>query len=420
MEPTPYEKIRRGEDVLYFLHVPKTAGTTLYAILDRYFASREICPWSTLAHIAEFPREQWGGYLLYRGHFGYELAEVLDRRPITMTMLRDPLDSAISALHHARRSPGLHREVLRGQEVVDFVRGPDLASVVQGRIRLSLVRDAEHMTDDESVERAVAALDELAFVGITERFSESMALLAHTMGWTPPAEVQALNVRPCSHAALPDDAIEIIRSHVEPEYRVYQHARSSFESRLAAMHRVLLDREHRRRMAREPKRDHAHLRFDDVVPGHGWQGHEDLIGAISVPFRWTGPGTESTLDFSLRTDRDVVLQAHVINAIAPDVLQSLTLRVNDCPVPLQTTHRHGLEVVVQGTIPAQVLARDPELTRLRFCVNATRSKHALDPSDPDDRLLGVCFSQLAMAPVEATGEHREDRWRSCPTPSVGR
>ena len=398
---TPYDKIRSGEDALYFLHIPKTAGTTLYAILDTHFASGDICPWNTRPYLQDIPQEQWQGFQLYRGHFGTEFAEFLGQQPITMTMLRDPVDSAISALHHERRAPVVHDTVLRGEEVLDFVRGPRVANVVSDRIRRHLVPDNRQLSEDESVERAVKALDECAFVGITERFAESMALLAHTMGWTPPGIVQNLNVRPRSQAVLPPDAVEIVRSHVGAEDRVYEHARCLFESRLATMHYDLLDLEHRRRRSREPARNHVQLRFDEVLPGHGWHGLEDLQGLVPFPFRWSGPGAESTLDFRLRADRDLQLRVHMVNAVSLETLASLTLHANDCLIPLEAKHQDGLEVIAEGTLPAHVIARDPELTRLRFCVDRTRSKHSIDSSDPDTRLLGVCFSELQIAPTLA-------------------
>src|SRR5438093_6628811 len=43
-EPPPVRRTLKGEEVLCFLHIPKTGGTSLNAVLEEWFRPDEICP----------------------------------------------------------------------------------------------------------------------------------------------------------------------------------------------------------------------------------------------------------------------------------------------------------------------------------------------------------------------------------------
>jgi hypothetical protein len=58
-------------DRLYFLHIPKTAGTTLKPILDARFDEAEICPAELWRDLIKLPWDAIPGYRFFRGHFGW-------------------------------------------------------------------------------------------------------------------------------------------------------------------------------------------------------------------------------------------------------------------------------------------------------------------------------------------------------------
>ncbi|MEM7322470.1 MAG: hypothetical protein AAF531_05230 [Actinomycetota bacterium] len=93
---------------LYFLHIPKTSGTTLTAYLDaRFSPSETLVPkvWSQhLANLGPADRSPFArsmrGTKLIRGHFGRGVWRELDERPAVITMLREPVERTISLFHH--------------------------------------------------------------------------------------------------------------------------------------------------------------------------------------------------------------------------------------------------------------------------------------------------------------------------------
>jgi hypothetical protein len=105
----------------------------------------------------------------------------------------------------------------------------------------------------------------------------------------------------------------------------------------------------------------------------------------------------------------LTLKIRIINAAAPDILDSLTLTVNGHPVPLETVLKQGTLAVICGSIPKSLLTADsphPQaFTRLAFSVNRT-APLTLDGSD--HRLVGLAFHRLQIVPDAAEAIDDED------------
>ncbi|WP_041355175.1 sulfotransferase family 2 domain-containing protein [Nitrosococcus halophilus] len=84
-----------GDEVVYFLHIPKTAGTSFQYYLAQYFPGGKICPAQVQAELLQIPAHELQEYRLFAGHF-WGLQQLLDQRLALITMLREPLARAIS------------------------------------------------------------------------------------------------------------------------------------------------------------------------------------------------------------------------------------------------------------------------------------------------------------------------------------
>ena len=90
-------------DLVYFLHIPKTSGTSLHQSFLRVYGPEAASPnllWDDLVNgtyqLSERPR-------IITGHFGGFLPLWLKRWPRIVTMLRDPLARALSHINHVQR-----------------------------------------------------------------------------------------------------------------------------------------------------------------------------------------------------------------------------------------------------------------------------------------------------------------------------
>ena len=418
----PIEHRLTPDEQLCFIHIPKTAGTTLTSLLNSKFHQSKICPAEVWSEIVDIPREELAQYQLFRGHFFYDIGDLLPRKPVYITMLRHPIERVISGYEFMRRNVPTRTEALlnhhkaKTMSLMEYVSDLDNPSMANSQTRhLSL---SSHKDDPEKwLAVAKQHLSEFACFGLVERFQDSMALLSYTFGWNPLAEYSNLMIgsRKLKQDQLEPEVIEMIARRNSLDLDLYNYAQELFADRHAQMVQILqerygsvsipipalLEQHYRDRYAEQPQSLTTQLDFDfnQALSGSGWHLRE----GSEPTFRWTGPGTTSTLDLPLAIAQDLTLEFCVINAIAPDILQSLTLQVNDRPVPLGVLYSHGI-TLFQAIIPSAALSSNAPFTRLTFQVNRTLSPQDLNPHDPDRRPVGLAFSAIQTFPTAETGK----------------
>jgi len=135
--------------------------------------------------------------------------------------------------------------------------------------------------------------------------------------------------------------------------------------------------------------------FKPRLSGSGWFWRE-IPEETGQAFRWTGPENVSTIDFPLASDEDLVIHLQLLRGITPDVLDSMSLKVNDTPIDIKILYNKPDKTVFEGFIPKTVLQTNNKFTRLTFEVNQTINPHKQDPKDPTDRSLGVAFDRIRI------------------------
>jgi hypothetical protein len=205
--------------------------------------------------------EDLAAHRIVWGHFGPYLPQFLGphlRKPlVSVTMLRDPVKRSLSHFRHVARDPRhpLH-EFGRSVDYAGFLADPRGRAVVanyQARFLVDLgwnlseacERAADRLgpapiqssmsddglgrdlSDDDLFERAKAALEGMAFVGVTEEYDRSAATLARTFGWEPPGETVRRNVDPAgpTRAALDPAAAAETERLTAVDRRLYDWAR---------------------------------------------------------------------------------------------------------------------------------------------------------------------------------------------------
>jgi len=241
------------DDVLFFVHVPKTGGMSLISILESHFEPRHIFPghsYVTEKQFLGYSPEQRAGYRLVRMHlragsYGSVFRHIC-QNPICLTLLRDPVERTISSYRHIVRHPRnpYHDEVTsRNLSLREYVEQFSsrvcnmqtwmIAGAVTGNIELG----APAYGEEAALEIAVQRLEQFAFVGLTSWFVESVELMCHTFGWTRPTEIPFENAapEPTECGSVPPDVQEIIRAKTELDRRLLEHAERLFERRCAQM-----------------------------------------------------------------------------------------------------------------------------------------------------------------------------------------
>ena len=229
------------QPILIFLHIPKTGGQTLSEILDKVYAPEKIYtidyadPARALEGFRNLPSEKRAGYSLIRGHAAFGLHKILSRPARYITFLRDPVERAASLYAHILRDHGhyLHEQV-RIMSFLEFATSSLTAEMDNGQARLltGFNTSPSGQRPPDLEERAIAALREhFIFVGLTERYDESLLLLAKRLGWRRLPGCRPLNVNPNPILAtsLLSEELAKIEAFNSIDRQVYRYARDNFE-----------------------------------------------------------------------------------------------------------------------------------------------------------------------------------------------
>lgn len=233
--------------MLVFVHIPKTAGVSVSTVLRAYVPEGRIRsmnhPVDDVAWLASLPMDRRvGDFDMLEGHFFYGLHELLERPCAYMTMVRDPVERVLSYWSYVRSRPDhyLHRGRDTSAPLSEWIRRgytPELDNFqtrcLAGMHRIGVPFGA---VDGEMLAEARAHLDGFAWVGVTERFAESVSLLRRVMGWgawglgeEPRKNVTAERVRAESVDAA---TLELIRSHNALDMALHAHAGALLSGRL--------------------------------------------------------------------------------------------------------------------------------------------------------------------------------------------
>ena len=224
----------------FFIHIPKTAGSTMSQIIESQYPKGTVLSFrETRIGNDERARRVTGigpDIRIVAGHLHYGQAQLFGRECRPFTMLRDPTERMISLYYYLAREPmhPNHEAFKRGEvsfEKIARRHGRAQACFIAG------VLQKDSCPDDELLNRAKDILEKvIVCAGLTERFDESLLVYNRILGWNVRSYVRA-NVtknRPTQDSLAPSD-IAIIRECSRVDQQVYDFAKSLFEKQIASM-----------------------------------------------------------------------------------------------------------------------------------------------------------------------------------------
>ncbi|MFM7425075.1 MAG: sulfotransferase family 2 domain-containing protein [Elainella sp.] len=446
MKNFPAQYSLQNQDVLYFCHIPKTAGMTFRTIIEDQFACEDVCPATLNAQLKKLSLEELRRYRLFRGHLGFSnLPSLLpDKRVINITVLREPVARVISHYDYIRRMPGdPHYAAVKDMTLEEFAQRLTAGKLGKNIQTYHVAKTARFDLDKLSVEETLAlatdSLDQFGFVGLVERFQDSLFLLSYIFGWKPilnsRKENAAKQKKPL--AEIPESTLAVIRANSQLDAELFQRAKATFEQRFDAMVADLLakygsalpdhklpdhelpDRdgsqltpaqlttllEHhadqRYRELHQPAGEIVSFNFNQPLRGTGWQRREyPLDNPIS--YRWIGPEPVATLDLPVKTDTDLCIEFQLIctGATTAEVVNSLKLDVNGHPVPTFLLQGDRDQRLLQAQVPQPLLQNQRPFTNLRFKVAKTLALNSINPENPDQRLVGLALNFVQIFPAK--------------------
>jgi len=185
-------------DAIYFLHIEKTAGSSVHRILTSSFPEASVCPTRLREELDGVNAATLRRYRLFSGHLTGGFTDFLGLPLKTITLLRDPVQRSISHYAHVRRDPSSeYHDLAQELSLRDFCLHPETRPLVeeyQARCLAGAALEAPlrqvvpdplprtRQDRDDLLRRARATLNACIAVGVTEQLSATLTMFADVLG----------------------------------------------------------------------------------------------------------------------------------------------------------------------------------------------------------------------------------------------
>jgi hypothetical protein len=194
-----------------FLHVPKTAGTSLRRMMDLAFWGHPILNvpggGPRRERIDRMSQSHFDRYSVYRGHFLPEFSRRV-RNPFLFTFLRRPEDHLLSYYYHYL-SMGMMPSTFEA-----FLENSSSDNIM-----------TRALAGKPSAEDAIEALAAMDFVGLTEEFEEDTKRLFEALGRKRvPVERWKVTERRPAPDDLPKNVLQAVKRRTREDRKTYDWA----------------------------------------------------------------------------------------------------------------------------------------------------------------------------------------------------
>lgn len=229
-----YERIHFSKDELYFfLHMPKTAGTTFRHILYNHIDQAHILP-SRKFLKGELKGKYLSGsdllmtfdmknihqqFQVVCGHYGIQMQTQFSIKPKVITFIREPYQRTISHLNHIKNKNPTYSK----HSLIDiWADKKELLCNFQSR-RLG------YIPKQDNRESFLQTFDSIYFVGLTEKFDQSLSLLNTLSGWNL-SSIKKRNTSPPTKTIALAQLKNEIHENLELDYLIYNRRLKQFQN----------------------------------------------------------------------------------------------------------------------------------------------------------------------------------------------
>jgi hypothetical protein len=233
---------------LIFLHVPKAAGTTFRAILERQYGrdsmlNLPVYGRSLDEHLSDIDPAARARYRAVVGHAPFGIGRHFEGETQYVTILRDPVERTVSRYYHIlRRGPRwpIYTTITEANmSLLDFALGDPDIQVDNGQTRQ--LAGLDYRADNvppgsltrEHLDAALANLDRCTVVGVTTEFDRSLVLMRRKLQWRIPLYVEVNKGsadRTRARSSLTDAEKDAIRQRNSFDDELYRHAMCRLEA----------------------------------------------------------------------------------------------------------------------------------------------------------------------------------------------
>jgi hypothetical protein len=396
---------------MLFLHVQKTGGAALSGVLGNRFAAGDCLelyfgPDPDLSRIDR--------YRFITGHFDASLLDRFAEPPFLLTLLRDPIDRALSTYLYTRSFPpdygvpetlrpglaadekavALAREWWRLVPECDLgeliSRAPEVARQTlgnsQARALCGCAPGEERLTD------AVAALERFDFVGLTDRLDESVGWLTRRLGWRDLHPLPRSNVTGArlQREELGAETMEALAKLTEVDRELYLRGVERYERQLEEWSASPDPRDPSVQIPdAAPVSD---LPFDQAILGGGWMNREPAEDGNT--FCWVGSTRRAWVEMVVERGAGR-LDIEIPHVLSQEILAGLRVAIDDRVIRHTLAESDGILV---ATVPLRRRLRRRTVT-VSIEVDQAGFPHEVNPDAFDQRELALAVQRMTFRPT---------------------
>lgn len=442
----------RPDAPLYFVHVPKCAGTTIRTNLESAYEGARVFPSGspfTGGHYYGYSKfkstgETLSHYDLVSSHYSTLAFDALRPDTNMFIWLREPRDCMLSSffffvIQTARRNKNAHFARIEAGErletvFMDWLRAPPGTTryqldIVGGRLGPSYDHWLQQNPGRDVTEHAISLLRRCFFIGLIEDNERSRDGLAAITGILPPRLSVQRNkgTRRETRLSLSPEEQREFDALLAPDDRFYDMVRAIYRRQMdelaarAGQHPAFGLIGNRDELRRHLMHQPGALAQRELSTWHTWdKGHEDNLdnreshtaadGTVRR-WRWTGPGQDTHLYFRFpRAPGQLLTITITVNAATPRRnVAAATVRLSGRPILLKLTEVPGVGYHLRARLSRSVLRSLPDIVDIHIHTpNMLDEGEDSDVGDP--RRLGIALESVAIEPLTAANSHDLGGW----------
>ena len=227
-----------SQQIPLFIHIPKTAGSTLMSLVWRQYKKENILHIESRFDncLLEIPEDERGAFAFIGGHMCYGIHEMIPNNTSYFTILREPVKRVISYYNYIQSQEGDRFHTLAvDMEPEEFFQNSELLEINNGQVRRLFGYSGFDVGFSECTQEMLETVksnisNRFSVVGLTERFTESYFLINKVYSWKPMLYVNK-NITPRSSVTSLSnpELIATIKKYNRLDLELYNYAEELFD-----------------------------------------------------------------------------------------------------------------------------------------------------------------------------------------------